>query len=68
MNVQGDGGKAAETAALRHEIEAITASHREAEARIRTESPRYAALTLPKPLTLGEVQTLIVDDQSVLLQ
>ena len=67
-NVQGDGGKAAETAALHREIEAITASHREAEARIRAESPRYAALTQPKPLTLDDVQTLVVDDQSVLLQ
>ena len=33
-NVQGNGGKAAETAALHREIEAIAASHREAEARI----------------------------------
>jgi CHAT domain-containing protein/tetratricopeptide (TPR) repeat protein len=68
-NVQGNGGKAAaEAAALLREIEAITASHREAEARIRAESPRYAALTQPKPLTLKEIQTLVVDEQSVLLQ
>jgi CHAT domain-containing protein len=31
-------------------------------------SPRYAGLTQPKPLSLQEVQTLVVDDQSVLLQ
>ena len=65
---QTENAKTAETASLLREIDAMTAAHREVAAQIRAESPRYAALTQPKPLTLREVQTLVVGDQSVLLQ
>ncbi len=66
--VQGQGGKGDEASALRRDIDAITASQQEIEAQIRAESPRYAGLTQPKPLGLHDVQTLVVNDQSVLLQ
>jgi CHAT domain-containing protein len=66
--VQSESGKSDEASALRREIDAITARHEEIEAQMRAESPRYAGLTQPKPLSLGEVQTLVVNDQSVLLQ
>jgi CHAT domain-containing protein/tetratricopeptide (TPR) repeat protein len=68
MRVEGESAKADEAGPLRREIDAMTASHREVEAQIRAESPRFAGLTQPKPLTLREVQTLVVNDQSVLLQ
>jgi CHAT domain-containing protein len=46
----------------------LTASYQDVEAQIRSESPRYAALTNPQPLTVKEVQTRVVDRDSVLLQ
>ncbi|MEG3923280.1 CHAT domain-containing tetratricopeptide repeat protein [Microcoleus sp. D3_18a_C4] len=36
--------------------------------RIRTASPRYAALTRPQPLTLPEIQKQILDKNTILLQ
>ncbi len=68
MRVESESVKADEAGPLRREINAMTATHREVEAQIRAESPRYAGLTQPKPLTVHEVQTLVADDQSVLLQ
>ena len=68
MRVESESVKADEAGPLRREIDAMTATHREVEAQIRAESPRYAGLTQPKPLTVREVQTLVADDQSVLLQ
>jgi CHAT domain-containing protein len=67
-HIQSESGKSEEARTLRREIDTITASHREIEARIRAESPRYAGLTQPKPLSLHEVQAQVVNDQSVLLQ
>jgi tetratricopeptide (TPR) repeat protein len=58
----------AQAASLFREIDAITNGLREVTAQIRADSPRYAALTEPKPLTIVEVQKSILDDQSVLLQ
>ena len=66
--IQGESGKADEASAMRHEIDLMSATHQEVEDQIRAVSPRYAGLTQPKPLSLQEVQTLVVDDQSVLLQ
>jgi CHAT domain-containing protein/tetratricopeptide (TPR) repeat protein len=65
--VQGVTEKADEASALGREIDLMTTTHHEVEAQIRAVNPRYAGLTQPKPLTLREVQTLVVDDKSVLL-
>lgn len=65
---QNDQGKGVQTANLLREIDAITADHQEVLDQIRAENPRYAALTEPKPLTVPEVQSTILDPQSVLLQ
>ena len=37
-------------------------------AKIRTNSPNYAALTQPQPLTLKQVQQQVLDDDTLLLQ
>ena len=66
--VQNDKAKGEQAATLLRDIDAITASHREVLDQIRAENPRYAALTEPKPLTVTEVQSAILDSQSVLLQ
>ena len=66
--IRGEGSNAEEIAALERDIDGLTIAYREVEADIRAESPRYAALMQPKPLTLPETQALVVDDRSVLLQ
>jgi CHAT domain-containing protein len=50
------------------DLEKLQVEYDEIENHIRTASPRYAALTSGKPLTLGEVQQKVLDDQTVLLE
>jgi CHAT domain-containing protein len=45
---------------------AVLSQYQELEGQIRTSSPKYAALTQPKPLNAGEIQQLL-DPQTVLL-
>jgi len=49
------------------ELEALTSAYQEVEAKIRTTSPRYAALTQPQPLMLSEIQQLL-DADTLLLE
>jgi CHAT domain-containing protein/lipopolysaccharide biosynthesis regulator YciM len=57
-----------EAAEVAREIEALTAQLDQIEVRIRQKSPRYAALTQPRPLSLREVQEEILDADTVLLE
>jgi len=66
--VQNDNAKGVQAGTLLREIDEITAGHQEVLDQIRAQNPRYAALTEPKPLTIAEVQSAILDAQSVLLQ
>jgi CHAT domain-containing protein len=50
------------------EINSLTIEYAEVRDQIRATSPHYAALTLPQPLTLIEVQQRVLDDDSVLLE
>jgi CHAT domain-containing protein/tetratricopeptide (TPR) repeat protein len=50
------------------EIASITAEYEELEAQIRASSPRYAALTQPRPLNLSEIQRQILDPETLLLE
>jgi CHAT domain-containing protein/Tfp pilus assembly protein PilF len=59
----------------REEVEAIDKQqlellqqYRQNQTQIRSTSPRYAALTQPKPLTLREIQKNILDENTILLQ
>jgi CHAT domain-containing protein/Tfp pilus assembly protein PilF len=52
--------------AARKEIDALLAQYQELEAQIRQRSPRYAALTMPPTLSLGEIQQLLDDDTCLL--
>jgi len=64
------GGKTRpeETDKLKLEIEQIRAEYEQTQAQIRRTSPRYSALTQPKTLTVGEIQTQLLDNDSVLLE
>ena len=61
-------GADAERGSVTRAIDTLTLEYQDVEAQIRAGSPRYAALMQPKPLRLGEVQELLGDDASVLLQ
>ena len=57
----------AEMAAVVKEIDRLTTQYEELEARIRSNSARYAAATPPQPLGLKDSQ-LLLDDNSMLLE
>lgn len=53
---------------LAREIEALTTEFQQVQATIREESPNYAALTQPQPLSLAEIQTKLLDPDTLLLE
>lgn len=56
------------TEKLKKEIEQIRVEFEKTQTQIRVGSPHYAALTQPKTLDLQEIQTQILDDDSILLE
>jgi CHAT domain-containing protein/tetratricopeptide (TPR) repeat protein len=58
----------AEAEVAAKEIAAITTEYEDLEARIRANSPRYAALTQPQPLNLTEIQQQVLDADTLLLE
>ncbi len=58
----------AQAAASAKEIERLTTEFQQVETQIRQTSPRYAALTQPQPLTLAEIQTQVLDADTLLLE
>jgi CHAT domain-containing protein/tetratricopeptide (TPR) repeat protein len=54
-------------AAINKEVERLLAQHEEVEARVRAESPRYAALTQPRQLKLPDMQKEL-DEETLLLE
>jgi CHAT domain-containing protein/Tfp pilus assembly protein PilF len=64
------GGKEteAEAIAAAQELDALATQLEQVQGRIRDTSPQYAALTHPVPITLSEIQTKVLDDDTVLLE
>jgi tetratricopeptide (TPR) repeat protein len=60
-------GNAEQAAALKREISQLETDYERAQAAIRKASPRYAALTQPQPLKLGEIQAQL-DANTLLLE
>lgn len=58
---------AEESAASAKELDALTSEYQQVEGQIRQTSPRYAALTQPRPLSLPAAQQLL-DGDTVLLE
>ncbi len=50
------------------EIQKLAAEYQTVQSRIRTTSPRYAALTQPRPLTAKDIQEQVLDRESLLLE
>jgi CHAT domain-containing protein/Tfp pilus assembly protein PilF len=57
-----------QAAAAAKEIEALTTEYEQVQAQIRDTSPRYAALTQPAPLSLKEIQSEVLDQDTLLLE
>ncbi len=53
---------------IRKEIDTVLVELNTIEAQIRRNSPRYANLKYPQPLTLQEIQQQVLDDNTLLLQ
>jgi CHAT domain-containing protein len=64
------GGKhtEAEAEAITKELDTVTAQLEQVQGRIRESSPQYAELTQPAPLDLKEIQTKVLDQDTVLLE
>ncbi len=58
----------ADAAAAAKELDSLTAELDQVQARIRTTSPEYESLTRPAPLSLNEVQSQVLDGDTVLLE
>ena len=58
----------AEVAPIAKAIETLIKELQQVETEIRQTSPHYAALTQPQPLTLKEIQTRVLDPDTMLLE
>src|SRR5262249_20345517 len=65
--LSGEHTEDSATAAAK-EIGTLTTDYEPVEAQIRPTSPRYAALTEPVPLTLKEIQSDVLDEETMLLE
>lgn len=61
-------GKEKQVAEVEEELSRLLSQYRETQAEIRARSPQYAALTQPRPLELREIQTQVLDSDTVLLE
>jgi CHAT domain-containing protein len=57
-----------EANAVRRKIEELVTHLLAVEAELKAQSPRYAALTQPAPLGLTEIQSVVMDDSTLLLE
>jgi tetratricopeptide (TPR) repeat protein len=55
-------------AAAAYKVDRLTAEYHQLQAQIRQESPHYASVTQPQPLSAGEIQQSVVDEDTVLLE
>jgi len=57
-----------ESTAIAEDIEALIKDLQQVETEIRRKSPHYAALMQPQPLSLKEIQTQVLDPDTLLLE
>ncbi len=68
MRLLGSGDWPEEAVRLGEEIGLLNTQYEQIEATIRRTNPHYAQIMKPEPLTLSQVQDLILDDNTVLLE
>ncbi len=64
---QRKGGEA-QAAVITKDLDSLTGELQQLQTRIRQQSPRYATLTQPQPLNLKELQTRVLDENTILLE
>jgi CHAT domain-containing protein/tetratricopeptide (TPR) repeat protein len=55
-------------AAIEQEIRQVNTQYEQVQAEIRMKSPRYAALTQPRPLSVQEIQEQVLDPETALVE
>jgi len=60
--------KQGDSAAAANELDALTTELEQVQSRIRETSPQYAALTQPAPLDVKELQSRVLDQDTILLE
>lgn len=68
MRLFGGQHKEESASAVRRKIEELLTQLLALEAELKAQSPRYAALTQPAPFGLPEIQKVITDDSTLLLE
>jgi CHAT domain-containing protein/Tfp pilus assembly protein PilF len=63
-----EGAGQEQTSQLTKEVEWALLEYHQVQAEIRIASPRYASLTQPAPLSLGEIQRQALDPDTILLE
>jgi CHAT domain-containing protein len=58
----------AQATKMAEEIQRLIEDLQQVETEIKQRNPRYAALMLPRPLTLKEIQTQVLDPETLLLE
>ncbi len=67
LTLRGSGSQE-KADALKKEISELEDQYRQLELEIRKNSPEYAAITQPQPLTLKQIQQQVLDSDSLLLE
>ncbi|HJY30783.1 MAG TPA: CHAT domain-containing tetratricopeptide repeat protein, partial [Pyrinomonadaceae bacterium] len=57
-----------EAMSISQDLDTLATEYEETQAKIRQTSPRYAALTQPVPLSLKQIQSQLLDENTVLLE
>jgi CHAT domain-containing protein len=68
MRIFGRKHSEEEANAVRRKIDDLLTQLLSIEAELKARSPRYAALTQPEPLGLKEIQAVVTDDETLLLE
>jgi CHAT domain-containing protein len=68
MRLRGGPHTDEQVQAATKELDTLTTDYEQVLAEIRQSSPRYAALTQPKPLSVEEIQKQVLDNDTLLLE
>ncbi len=68
LRLKARKGAEKQIATLERELDELTAELRQVRDTIKRQSPRYATLTQPQPLTLSEIQRKVLDADTLLLE
>ncbi len=67
-NLSSDNFNPEQLTQVNSELKTLNQQYQTLQAKIRTDSPRYAALTQPQPINLEQIQQQVLDKDTVLLQ